>query len=124
MLTALSIVCIIISVFGIYSQVVLTCEQRRKEIAIRKVNGAKLGDILSMFAKEYMMLLIMASVIAFAVGYAIMKHWLENYTRQTDMSFWVFASIFTGVALIVAFSIGYRVWKAANVNPADVVKSE
>ena len=124
MLTALSIVCIIISVFGIYSQVVLTCEQRRKEIAIRKVNGAKLGDILSIFAKEYMMLLIMASVIAFAVGYTIMKHWLENYTRQTDMSFWVFASIFTGVALIVAFSIGYRVWKAANENPADVVKSE
>ena len=124
MLTVLSIVCIIISVFGIYSQVVLTCEQRRKEIAIRKVNGAMLGDILSMFAKEYMMLLIMASVIAFAVGYAIMKHWLENYTRHTEISLWLFASIFAGIALIIAFSIGYRVYKAANENPADVVKSE
>lgn len=124
MLSALSIVCMLISVFGIYSQVVLTCEQRRKEIAIRKVNGAKLGDILSMFVKEYLSLLVIGAVIAFAIGYALMKRWIENYVLQTEMSLWVFASIFAGVALIIAFCIGYRIWKAANENPADVVKSE
>ena len=124
MLTILSLVCILISVFGIYSQIVLTCEQRRKEIAIRKVNGANVKDILSMFAKEYAALLAIASVIAFSIGYAIMKHWLESYTLQTPVSWWIFASIFVGIALVVAISIGYRVWKAANENPADVVKSE
>ena len=124
MLTILSLVCILISVFGIYSQIVLTCEQRRKEIAIRKVNGAKVKDILAMFGKEYAALLAIASVIAFSIGYAIMKHWLENYTLQTPVSWWIFASIFVGIALVVAISIGYRVWKAANENPADVVKSE
>ncbi|MBO5742091.1 MAG: ABC transporter permease, partial [Bacteroidaceae bacterium] len=51
MLTILSLVCILISIFGIYSQIVLTCEQRRKEIAIRKVNGAHMKDILAMFGK-------------------------------------------------------------------------
>ena len=124
MLTILSLVCILISVFGIYSQIVLTCEQRRKEIAIRKVNGAHMKDILSMFAKEYAALLAIASVIAFSMGYAIMKHWLESYTLQTPVSWWIFASIFVGIALVVAISIGYRVWKAANENPAKVVKSE
>ena len=124
MLTILSLVCILISVFGIYSQIVLTCEQRRKEIAIRKVNGANVKDILSMFAKEYAALLAIASVIAFSIGYAIMKHWLESYTLQTPVSWWIFASIFVGIALVVAISIGYRVWKAANENPAEVVKSE
>ena len=124
MLTILSLVCILISVFGIYSQIVLTCEQRRKEIAIRKVNGAKVKDILAMFGKEYAALLAIASVIAFSIGYAIMKHWLESYTLQTPVSWWIFASIFVGIALVVAISIGYRVWKAANENPADVVKSE
>ena len=124
MLTILSLVCILISVFGIYSQIVLTCEQRRKEIAIRKVNGAHMKDILSMFAKEYATLLAIASVIAFSMGYAIMKHWLESYTLQTPVSWWIFASIFVGIALVVAISIGYRVWKAANENPAKVVKSE
>ena len=124
MLTILSLVCILISVFGIYSQIVLTCEQRRKEIAIRKVNGAKVKDILSMFAKEYAALLAIASVIAFSIGYAIMKHWLENYTLQTPVNWWIFACIFVGIAIVVAISIGYRVWKAANENPAEVVKSE
>ena len=124
MLTILSIVCILISVFGIYSQIVLTCEQRRKEIAIRKVNGAHMKDILAMFAKEYAMLLVIASVIAFSIGYAIMKHWLESYTLQTPVSWWIFACIFIGIAIVIALSIGYRVWKAANENPADVVKSE
>ena len=124
MLTILSLVCILISVFGIYSQIVLTCEQRRKEIAIRKVNGAHIKDILAMFAKEYATLLAIASVIAFSMGYAIMKHWLESYTLQTPVGWWIFASIFVGIALVVAISIGYRVWKAANENPADVVKSE
>ena len=124
MLTILSLVCILISVFGIYSQIVLTCEQRRKEIAIRKVNGANVKDILSMFGKEYAWLLVIASVIAFSIGYAIMKHWLESYTLQTPVSWWIFAGIFIGIAIVIALSIGYRVWKAANENPADVVKSE
>jgi hypothetical protein len=124
MLTILSLVCILISVFGIYSQIVLTCEQRRKEIAIRKVNGANVRNILSMFGKEYAWLLVIASVIAFSIGYAIMKHWLESYTLQTPISWWIFASIFIGIAIVIALSIGYRVWKAANENPADVVKSE
>jgi len=124
MLTILSMVCILISVFGIYSQIVLTCEQRKKEIAIRKVNGATVKEILSLFGKEYAWLLALASVIAFSIGYAIMKHWLESYTLQTPIDWWIFASIFIGIAIMIALSIGYRVWKAANENPADVVKSE
>ena len=124
MLTILSMVCILISVFGIYSQIVLTCEQRRKEIAIRKVNGANVKDILAMFGQEYAVLLAIASVIAFSIGYAIMKHWLESYTLQTPVSWWIFACIFVGIAIVIALSIGFRVWKAANENPADVVKSE
>ena len=124
MLTILSLVCILISIFGIYSQIVLTCEQRRKEIAIRKVNGAHMKDILSMFGKEYAVLLMIASVIAFSIGYAIMKHWLESYTLQTPVSWWIFACIFVGIAIVIALSIGNRVWKAANENPAEVVKSE
>ena len=124
MLTILSMVCILISVFGIYSQIVLTCEQRRKEIAIRKVNGATVKDILAMFGQEYAVLLAIASVIAFSIGYAIMKHWLESYTLQTPINWWIFACIFVGIAIVIALSIGYRVWKAANENPANVVKSE
>ena len=124
LLGSLALICTLLSVFAIYSLVSLTCGQRRKEIAIRKVNGANVKDILNIFAREYATLLVIASIITFPIGYALMKPWLQNYTLQTSMSGWLYAAIFFGIACVIAFSIGYRVWKAANENPADVVKSE
>ena len=124
LLEAASIVCILISIFGIYSLVTLTCEQRRKEIAIRKINGAKISSILQMFFKEYLLMLAIAALIAFPVGYAAMKQWLETYNRQTDIGIFPFITIFLGIAIVIILSIAHRVWKAANENPADVVKSE
>ena len=124
LLGIVTLVSILIALFGIYAMIVQACERHRKEIAIRKVNGAQVKDILAMFFKQYMVQVLVASAIAFPIGYALMKRWLENYSRQTDISIWVFLTIFTSVVLLVSFCIGYRVWKAANENPADVVKSE
>ena len=124
MLGILAGVCTLLSIFAIYSLVSLTCEQRRKEIAIRKVNGADIKHILSMFAKEYASLLMIAAVLSFSIGYYIMKQWVENYTLQTNIDWWVFASILMGIAMIITLCIGQRIWKVANENPADVVKSE
>lgn len=82
LLSVVSLICIVIAVFGIFSLVTLSCEQRQKEIAIRKVNGASVKVILNLFFKEYLLLLIVASFIAFPLGYAIMKHWLEGYVNR------------------------------------------
>ncbi|KAB5100270.1 FtsX-like permease family protein, partial [Bacteroides thetaiotaomicron] len=112
------------SILGIYSLVTLTCEQRSKEIAIRKVNGAIIRDILILFLKEYLILLIVASLIAFPIGYIAMKHWLESYVERTEISAWMYGAIFIIVGLIIFFSIIGRVWKAARQNPAEVIKSE
>ncbi len=124
LLSIVAVVCILISAFGIYSFVTLTCERRRKEIAIRKVNGARVRDILFLFLKEYAALLLLASAIAFSVGYALMKRWLESYVEQTAISWWVYGAVFAGIACVVLLSIWTRVWKAANQNPAEVIKSE
>lgn len=119
-----SIVCMLIAVFGIYSLITLTCEQRRKEIAIRKVNGAKVSDILNMFVKEYLLLLVIAALVAFPTGYAVMKQWLESYNRQTEIGILPFILIFCVIAIVIILNIGHRAWKAANENPAEVIKSE
>ena len=119
-----AIVCILISIFGIYSLVSLTCEQRRKEIAIRKVNGATISNILSIFFKEYALLLIVSSLIAFPAVYTIMKHWIETYNRQVSIGATPFILIFAGIAMVITISIGWRVWQAARQNPAEVIKSE
>ena len=122
--TAVSIVCVLIAAFGIYSLITLSCERRRKEIAVRKVNGAKVKDILFIFIREYVVLLVVASVIAFPIGYALMKQWLVTYVRQTPISFWIYAVIFIGIALLITVCIGWRVWKTSRINPAEVIKSE
>lgn len=124
LLAFVSTVCILVSAFGIFSMITLSCERRRKEVAIRKVNGARVGDILGLFAREYLLLLAAAAVVAFPVGYVLMKRWLESYVEQTPLNWWLYAVIFLGMALLVALCIGWRVWRAANENPAEVVKRE
>jgi hypothetical protein len=119
-----SLVCVIISVFGVFSLVTLSCEQRQKEIAIRKVNGAQIRHILHLFFREYLLLLIIAAVIAFPVGYAVMRKWIDNYVRQTAIDGWIYIGIFVVVAIILLLSIIWRVWKAARQNPAEIIKSE
>ena len=117
-------VCVLITLFGIFSMVSLTCERRRKEMAIRKVHGAKIGHVIGLFVKEYGILLLVSSVVAFSVGYVVMKQWLQTYVIQTAISWWIYATILLTVTLLIVLCVGYRVWKAANENPADVVKSE
>ena len=119
-----SVVCILISIFGIYSLVTLACERRRKEIAIRKVNGATVRDILALFFREYALLLVVSSLIAFPTAWWAMKRWIENYNRQVEIGILPFLLIFAGIAACVAASIGHRIWKTANENPAEVIKSE
>lgn len=124
LLSIISAVCIIISMFGIYSMILLTCEQRRKEIAIRKVNGATVANILYQFFREYIILLLVAAAIAFPIGYACMKPWLEKYIIQTEINWWIYPTIFIGIASLVFLCIGWRVWRTANNNPAEEVRKE
>ena len=121
LLNITTIVCILIALFGVWSMIMLTCEQRRKEIAVRKVFGATTKDILDMFIVEYMALQGVAALVAFPVGYACMKPWLEQYVVQTSIPWWIYVGIFMAVALLVALCVGWRVWKTAKAHPADEI---
>ena len=124
LLSIVSLTCVIISIFGVFSLVTLSCEQRQKEIAIRKVNGAQVCHILRMFFQEYLLLMTISAVVAFPIGYVVMSHWIESYVRRTTMDGWIYISIFVVVAVIILFCIIWRIWKAARQNPAEVIKNE
>lgn len=124
LLSFASLVCILTAMFGIYSLVTLTCEQRRKEIAIRKVNGATVWSIPLLFFREYLIMLCIAALFAFPITYVIIKQWILNYVRQVSISPLPFILILIGLALTVIAGISWRVWKAANENPAEVIKNE
>ena len=124
LLSFVSAICVLICIFGFVSLVSLTCEERRKEIAIRKINGATVGDIISMFAKEYSLLLLIGATIAFTAGYFIMQRWLEHYVKQTSIPAWIYLAIVAVMALVIVLCVGWQVYKTSVENPADVVKSE
>lgn len=124
LLSFMTCVAILIAIFGIHSMIILSCNQRRKEIAIRKVNGAKVREIFMLFFWQYFMVTVVSCIVAFPIGVYIMQRWLEQYTRRVSMEGWLFVGIFILVVLIVLASIFSRVNRAAKENPADVLKSE
>ena len=124
LLSFVSAICVLICVFGFVSLVSLTCEERRKSIAIRKINGATVRDILAMFAKEYTLLLFAGAAIAFPAGFLIMQRWLEQYVKQTNIPAWIYLSILCAMALVIVLCVGWQVYKTSVENPAEVIKSE
>ena len=124
LLAFVSVVCIVISLFGVYSHVTLACERRRKEIAIRKVNGATAWLIMQSFLKQYGWMLLLSCLIAFPVGTLVMRRWLEQYVEQTTINGWLYGLIMVILALFIGLCTGRSVWRAAHENPAEVIKRE
>ena len=124
LILGLGIVCMLISVFGIWSMVSLACQERRREIAIRKVHGARVRDILLIFVNDYGKVVLTSLVLAFITGYLIAHRWLEQFSRQTVISWWIYAGILLAMALVICLTVGHKVIKTASENPADVIKSE
>ncbi|MDR1170798.1 MAG: ABC transporter permease [Prevotellaceae bacterium] len=120
-LTVVSLVCLMVCVFGFVSMVSLTCEERRKEIAIRKVNGATIKDILDIFFKEHLTLLAIGALIAFPVGYIIMKRWLQQSVIQTEISAWIYVAILLALSLVIIMCVGGRVYKTSRENPVNAL---
>ena len=124
MIMAVGGVCILICLFGIWSMIMLACQERRREIAVRKVHGARKRDILKIFGREYGGMLVVTSAFAFAVGYMIMHRWLQQYEQQTAISWWLYLLILAGMALVISLTVLHRVSRAASENPSVVIKNE
>ena len=120
----LSFLCILISLFGIYSISSSIITQRQKEIAIRKVMGATISEIIIMFFQEYIALVFVAAIIAFPCSYYAMSIWLEQYAYHVNISIDLFIIILNIVTILVLFTILHQVIKTARQNPAEVIKSE
>ena len=124
LIEVLGILCLIISLAGIYSIEALSCQEKRREIAVRKVHGARVWDILSIFVRNYGILFIVSSVPALMAGYPVIKVWQQQFQCQASISWWIYATILAAMALVICLTVGHRVLKATRENPADVIKSE
>ena len=119
-----SIVCLIITLLGVYSAITLDTERRQKEVAIRKVNGAGLKEIIVLFARLYIWLLGISAVLAFPIVYLILQQWKQMYSVFFNAGILYWGGILLGVTTITALTVIFRILKIARINPATIIKSE
>ncbi|MCJ7449840.1 MAG: ABC transporter permease [Bacteroidales bacterium] len=119
-----AILAIIISCIGILGLVTFASERRTKEIGIRKVNGAKIFQVIILLNKEFMIWVAIAFMIGTPVMYFSMQKWLSNFAYKTTLSWWIFAlsgAIALGIALI---TVSWQSWRAAARNPVETLRYE
>ena len=119
--TLLSVVIALMGVFGI---VLFEKQHRRREVAVRKVMGATTGEILRLFNRHYILLVVVSFVIAAPLSLWIVHRWLASFAYRTPIHWWVFAAAFAAVLLVTIGTVTFCSWRTADENPADSVKSE
>ncbi|MDR0573770.1 MAG: FtsX-like permease family protein, partial [Tannerella sp.] len=119
-----SLVAIFISIVGVFGLVVFDSEYRRKEIGIRKILGSSTREILIMFNKTYLRILIICFVLAAPFAWYAVHLWLENFAYKTPIYWWVYPIAFVVVAAITVFTVTFQNWRAANDNPVNSIKME
>ena len=119
-----SIVCLVITLLGVYSAITLDTERRQKEVAIRKVNGAGLKEIILLFTRLYLWMLSISFVIATPIIYLILQQWKQMYLVFFNDGILYWGGILLGVTIITALTVIFRILKIARINPATIIKSE
>lgn len=119
-----AIITIIIACLGLFGLATYAAEQRIKEIGIRKVLGASVGNIVSMLLKDFIKLVLIATCIALPLSWVTMHKWLQDFAYRINISWWVFA-IAGIIALTIALvTISFQAIKAAISNPAKSLRTE
>ncbi len=113
-----------ISVLGLWALAAYTASRKVKEVGVRKVLGAHDGNIIYLFSKEIIVLVLIALSIATPVSVIIMKKWLLNYAFRTEISFWIYFAGGAITILIAMLTVGWQSWKAATQNPVEALRYE
>ncbi|WP_455627941.1 ABC transporter permease [Parabacteroides chinchillae] len=124
LITLFSLIAVFISIVGVFGLVVFDSEYRRKEIGVRKVLGSTTGQILIMFNKTYLRILVICFVLAAPIAAYAISGWLENFAYRIPMYWWVYAIAFVLILIITVATVTFQNWHAANSNPVNSIKSE
>ena len=121
LVTLFSFLSIVISIIGVFGLVLFETQYRRREIGIRRVHGASVGEILSLFNRKYLYIVAVCSAVAIPVSYYIIDQWMQQYVYRTPMSWWVYALAVGVILLITIVTVSLRSWSAANENPTQSI---
>jgi putative ABC transport system permease protein len=120
----LAIIAILIASMGLFGLSLLISRQKTKEIGIRKINGAKVLEVMVLLNKDFLTWVVIAFTIATPISWYLMHKWLQNFAYKTELSWWIFALagiLALGIALL---TVSWQSWRAATRNPVEALRYE
>lgn len=124
MVSFFSVLAILISCLGLFGLATFMMEQKRKEIGIRRVNGAKISEIVWLLNVNFLKPILIGFIIACPLAYYFMNRWLETYLQRIEISWWIFILAGMLTAAVALLTLLWRSLKAAMENPVHSLKSE
>lgn len=124
LVTMFSLVVLAIALTGLLGVVIFETERRRKEIGIRKVNGATVKEILTLFNQKFAILIVISFVIASPIAYYIIREYFSNFAYHCPVYWWIFAIVCAFTLIATALTVTAASLRAANENPINTLKTE
>ncbi|WP_028376739.1 ABC transporter permease [Leeuwenhoekiella sp. MAR_2009_132] len=119
-----TVLAIIISCLGLFGLASFVAEQRTKEIGVRKVLGASVANLWLLLSKDFLLLVMIALLIAAPVSYYLMRQWVQKFTYHTEISIWIFVAAGAGALAITLLTVSFQAIKAALANPVKSLRTE
>jgi len=124
LISVFGLITILIAIMGVYGLIVFNARYKSKEIALRKVNGASVKEIMLMLNRSVLIQLAIAFVVAVPLSYYIVHRWLEQFAYKTTVYWWIFLLAGLLVFAITLITVSLQSYKAATANPVDAIKNE
>ena len=124
LLQSFAVLAILIASLGLFGLASFTAEQRTKEIGVRKVLGATLPGVMLLLSKEFTKWIVVSNVIAWPVGYFVLKNWLQGFAYRTPMSWWIFVGSGMLALIVALLTVSYQSLRAALANPVESLRYE
>ena len=119
-----SLLAMFLSLLGIFALSRLAAEKRIKEIGIRKINGARTQQVVAMFNRDFISLVLLACILGYPVAWYAMSRWVNNFAYKTGLSWWVFALSGLMIILLALLTVSWQSWRAATRNPVEALRYE
>jgi putative ABC transport system permease protein len=119
-----SVLAIFVSCLGLFGLAAYVTEQRTKEIGVRRVLGAGVGNVVWLLTRQFVKWVVVAILIAYPVGYWLMSRWLQGFAYRTTLTAWLFLASGMAALMIAAVTVSSQVIRAAAADPIDSLRYE
>jgi putative ABC transport system permease protein len=122
LISIFGLITIIVTVMGVYGLILFNVKSKRKTIAIHKIHGASIMEVIMMLNRNFIIQFAIAYIVAIPLAYIIVNRWLENFAYKTPVHWWIFVAGGILVFIITVLTVIWQSYKAASANPADSIK--